>query len=268
MLGFDRWIAFVTHDIVKYLLAAGGLYVLVYGLLAARLVSRRLQSNRADLRQIGREVGWSPVSSVIFGTASLLLVIGPGELGWNRLYFDLGTWGWSYALLSMALMIVAHDAYFYWTHRLLHHPELMRLLHRTHHLSRTPTPWAAYAFSPGEAVVQVAFAPLFAAFVPLQPLILLLWSVHMIVRNVLGHAGFELMPAGFARSSWFGWLTTATHHDLHHATFRWNYGLYFTWWDRLMGTEHPQYLQHFDAATGSGERDPKRAPTQKSPRAA
>lgn len=34
MLSFDRWFAFVTHDIVKYLLAAGGLYFLVYGLLA------------------------------------------------------------------------------------------------------------------------------------------------------------------------------------------------------------------------------------------
>jgi Delta7-sterol 5-desaturase len=99
-------------------------------------------------------------------------------------------------------MILAHDSYFYWTHRLLHRPEPMRLLHRTHHLSRTPTPWAAYAFSPGEAVVQVAFAPLFAALVPLHPLILLIWSGHMIVRNVLGHAGFELMPAGFARSRW------------------------------------------------------------------
>jgi sterol desaturase/sphingolipid hydroxylase (fatty acid hydroxylase superfamily) len=72
----------------------------------------------------------------------------------------------------------------------------------------------------------------------------------MIVRNVLGHAGFELMPAGFARSLWLGWLTTSTHHDLHHAASRWNYGLYFTWWDRLMGTEHPSYLEHLDAATG------------------
>jgi sterol desaturase/sphingolipid hydroxylase (fatty acid hydroxylase superfamily) len=71
------------------------------------------------------------------------------------------------------------------------------------------------------------------------------------VRNVLGHAGFELMPAGFARCRWLGWLTTATHHDLHHETFRWNYGLYFTWWDRLMGTEHPGYLERFDAATGA-----------------
>jgi lathosterol oxidase len=259
MFCIDRWLAFVAHDIVKYLFAAGGLYVLIYGALAARLASRRLQSNRADFRQMRREIGWSLVSAIIFGTVSMLLVIGPGELGWNRMYFDLGSPGWPYALFSLALMIVAHDAYFYWTHRLLHHPIAMRWLHRTHHLSRTPTPWTAYAFDPGEAVVQAAFAPLFAAVVPLHPLILLVWSVHMIIRNVLGHAGFELMPAGFARSRWFGWLTTATHHDLHHATFRWNYGFYFTWWDRLMGTEHPEYLRHFDAATGAIRENPDEA---------
>lgn len=254
MLCFDRWLAFVTHDVVKYLLAAGGLYVLVYGVLAARVASRRLQLACVDRRQIAREVGWSLVSAVIFGTTSLLLVIGPGELGWNRMYFDIEAWGWPYALFTLALMIVAHDAYFYWTHRLMHHPVVLRWVDRTHHLSRTPTPWTAYAFHPGEAVVQVAFPPLLAAVVPLHPLILLLWSVHMVARNVLGHAGFELMPAGFARSRWLGWLATATHHDLHHETFRWNYGLYFTWWDRLMGTEHPDYLERFDAATGAQRR--------------
>jgi sterol desaturase/sphingolipid hydroxylase (fatty acid hydroxylase superfamily) len=39
-----------------------------------------------------------------------------------------------------------------------------------------------------------------------------------------------------------------THHDLHHAQAGWNYGLYFTWWDRMMGAEHPQYEQRFAAA--------------------
>ena len=44
---------------------------------------------------------------------------------------------------------------------------------------------------------------------------------------------------------WFGWINASTHHDLHHATARSNYGLYFTWWDRWMGTEHPDYYARF-----------------------
>ena len=37
------------------------------------------------------------------------------------------------------------------------------------------------------------------------------------------------------------WAATVTHHDLHHADARGNYALYFTWWDRWLGTLHPAY---------------------------
>ena len=70
--------------------------------------------------------------------------------------------------------------------------------------------------------------------------------LHMIARNVIGHSGFELFPRGTARHRVFGWLTTNTHHDLHHSDDSVNYGLYFTWWDRLMTTEHPEYREIFD----------------------
>jgi sterol desaturase/sphingolipid hydroxylase (fatty acid hydroxylase superfamily) len=79
---------------------------------------------------------------------------------------------------------------------------------------------------------------------------MLIWSVHMIVRNVLGHCGHELMPRWMIRSGWFDWLTTTTHHDLHHQFGRCNYGLYFTWWDRWMGTEHPEYRARLASAAG------------------
>ena len=56
---------------------------------------------------------------------------------------------------------------------------------------------------------------------------------------------------GMADHAIFGLLTTTTHHDLHHSGgYRYNYGLYFTWWDRMMGTEHPRYRQVFREVTG------------------
>jgi sterol desaturase/sphingolipid hydroxylase (fatty acid hydroxylase superfamily) len=33
-----------------------------------------------------------------------------------------------------------------------------------------------------------------------------------------------------------GWLNRSTFHNDHHRLFRGNYGLYFTFWDRVMGT--------------------------------
>ncbi|MDB5704262.1 MAG: sterol desaturase, partial [Sphingomonas bacterium] len=56
--------------------------------------------------------------------------------------------------------------------------------------------------------------------------------------------------SGFTRSPLTGWLTTTTHHDLHHSEGRHNFGLYFTWWDRWMGTEHPKYHARFENIAG------------------
>ncbi len=58
------------------------------------------------------------------------------------------------------------------------------------------------------------------------------------------------MPATADGRPMFDWLTTTTHHDLHHGGERANYGLYFTWWDRWMGTESPHYHAAFARAVG------------------
>ncbi|NBW42885.1 MAG: hypothetical protein EBR29_03555, partial [Sphingobacteriia bacterium] len=38
------------------------------------------------------------------------------------------------------------------------------------------------------------------------------------------------------KSKWGSWVNTSRHHNLHHARFQGNYGLYFLIWDRWMGT--------------------------------
>lgn len=253
MLCLSTWLSFVAHDILKYLLPAGTAALVLQVLFYRMIARRRIQPAVAGRRQILREIGWSLLSATIFATTSLLAVFGIAEGGWNRLYFDIASYGWAYAGLTLLAMIVAHDAYFYWLHRLLHLPGVLRFTHRLHHRSRTPTPWTAYSFDPIEAFLQVAFAPLWILLVPTHPLVLLVWSIHMVVRNVVGHCGFEVFPRGMARSPWFGWITGVTHHDLHHQDARWNFGLYFTWWDRWMGTEHPEYLERFERAASNAK---------------
>ncbi|MFM2120982.1 MAG: hypothetical protein RL722_2450, partial [Pseudomonadota bacterium] len=62
----------------------------------------------------------------------------------------------------------------------------------------------------------------------------------------------EIMPAGFVSHWFWGRFTTTTHHHLHHETARGNYGLWFTWWDRLCGTERADYRARFARVTGAG----------------
>jgi sterol desaturase/sphingolipid hydroxylase (fatty acid hydroxylase superfamily) len=133
----------------------------------------------------------------------------------------------------------------------MHSPWLFRRFHRVHHKSRTPTPWAAYAFAPTEAMLEAGILPLAGLFLPMHEITVLLFVTHMILRNVIGHAGIELFPSWWLNVPLLRAITTTTHHDLHHSHGGHNFGLYFTWWDRWMGTEHPEYGRRFTAVTQS-----------------
>jgi sterol desaturase/sphingolipid hydroxylase (fatty acid hydroxylase superfamily) len=67
----------------------------------------------------------------------------------------------------------------------------------------------------------------------------------MISMNVMGHLGYELFPKWFLQNKISRWLNTSTHHNMHHHYGKGNYGLYFNIWDRLLGTNHPQYEKQF-----------------------
>jgi len=129
-------------------------------------------------------------------------------------------------------------------------------VHRVHHLSTSPTPLAAYAFHPAEALVQAGVYPIIVAAIPAHPGTLFAFLVFMILRNVIGHLGFELHPRWFASHPATRWITTTTHHDLHHQHFHGNYGLYFTWWDDLAGTTREDYTARFAEITSGGRAAP------------
>ncbi len=249
------WPVIFAFDLGRYAVAALGVFVLVYVALRPWLRGRKTQARLASRADIRREMLFSALTAVIFSLNGLGIYAGV-EAGIMKVYFDMADYGWGCFAISLVLLILVHDAYFYWTHRMMHQPRLFRLFHLTHHRSRTPTPFAAYAFAPAEAVVQAIFLPLFLLVVPTHDVAIFIFMTHMIIRNAFGHAGYELFPRGAPSSRWLGWLTTTTHHDMHHENLRGNFGLYFTWWDRLVGTEHPDYRARFDQVTAPRPTEP------------
>lgn len=85
---------------------------------------------------------------------------------------------------------------------------------------------------------------------PTSILAAFIFTGHMMLRNAIGHCGYEVFPARADGRPLLDWLTTVTHHDLHHARTRTNFGLYFTFWDHIMGTEDPTYHARFACAVG------------------
>lgn len=228
-----------------YFTIAGVAWLVLHVLLARWLASRRISPKSIPAWQMGREVLYSLRSLAIYGLVGGFIVFAALS-GWTQIYVRIERFGWPYFFASIGLIILIHDTYFYWTHRLMHHPRLFRLMHRTHHLSTNPSPWAAYAFSPWEAFVQAGIAPLVLFTLPTHPLAFSTFMLWQISFNVLGHCGFEMYPRWFVRS-WTGRVfNTATHHAQHHETNRANFSLYFNLWDRLMGTNHDHYAERFE----------------------
>jgi lathosterol oxidase len=241
---------YALGELLWYALAAGAVWLLFYVALRAAMRRRRVSPGEPTARQVGREVAHSLRSIAVFGLVSLGVFLA-ARAGWTRLYYRVSDRGWAWLGLSVGVMVLVHDAYFYWTHRLMHHRRLFKFFHRTHHLSTSPTPWAAYAFSVPEALVQAGIGPLIVFTIPTHPLAFAAFMMWQVAFNVLGHCGYEIFPRWFLASR-AGWvLNSVTHHAMHHEKFRANFGLYFNVWDRLLGTNHEEYEERLARATGA-----------------
>jgi lathosterol oxidase len=241
-IALAAWPAIWLGDWLRYLLPAALLSALLALLPLGWRQARTVQARPAVPGQRRREF-WNSMVTVLVFSLNGTVIFTASQAGKLCLYTDIGRFGVPYLFLSGLVLVLAHDTWFYWTHRLMHRPRLFRWVHRTHHRSVSPTPWAAYSFAVSEAAVQAIFLPLILLVLPLHPLVIFVFLVYMIVRNVMGHAGVELIPRRWLAGWWGQVFTTTLHHDMHHAHGRFNYGLYFTWWDRLCRTEHPQYRE-------------------------
>ena len=54
-----------------------------------------------------------------------------------------------------------HRRAFYWMHRFMHLPGIFKAVHKVHHLSHNPSPWAAFSFHPLEAIIEAGILPVF-----------------------------------------------------------------------------------------------------------
>ena len=158
-------------------------------------------------------------------------------------------------------MIVVHDTYFYFTHRMMHHPRLFKFFHLVHHKSVNPSPWAAYAFNPSEALVESGIIYVFVFTFPIHLIHIFVFLIFMTLYNVYGHLGFEIYPKGLNKH-WLGrWMNTSVNHNMHHQFFKGNYGLYFTFWDRVMNTLDKDYENNFERITTANQQLREKANT-------
>lgn len=248
--------------IAGYIIPAGQFYLRFFTFSSARTEQARIQKRTASRGDILRELKYSLSTIAIFSVLAALLWR-YYLAGGTKIYWNWERYPWYYHPISFAALLFFHDTYFYWMHRLMHWRPLFRYVHLGHHRSLTPTPWAIYSFQPLEAVIQFGIVAIPVIFVPLHPVVLLIYLSYDSFINTAGHSGHEIFPARLARIWPFSWMNTVTHHDAHHTNMRVNFGAFFNLWDRLMGT-------FFDGAPqvveSTGERSRPLSVTTRRPR--
>lgn len=231
----------------RYFMIAGIAFTLFYLILRSRFFYRKIQHRFPKNTDYLREMGYSVLTICIFALVSIYLFSNPYISPHTTRYQNIADYGWVYYFMAFPIMFVMHDTYFYFTHRLMHHERLFKWFHLVHHKSTNPSPWAAYAFHPLEALVEVGIVVIFLFTIPVHRTHIILFFLMMIIYNVYGHLGYELYPKGFSRSTLGKWINTSVNHNQHHQYFKGNYGLYFLFWDRVFGTIRKDYDEQFES---------------------
>ncbi|HEY2751176.1 sterol desaturase family protein [Phenylobacterium sp.] len=245
----EMWVHGVAHDARRYAIFAVVVWFTLWIVLARVLRPRKIREETPPARQLLIEFLFSLRSIAVFSTVGIGINLAE-MAGLFPMSPMAASWGPAWFVASLAVMIVAQDAWIYWTHRWMHRPRWFRTFHRRHHRSNNPSPFTAYSFDLGEAFLMVIFVAVWPAIFPTPWGVINLFMFHQIFRNTMLHAGYELTPARADGRPWLDWITTTTHHDLHHAQAGYNFAPWFTWWDRWLGTEHPRYHAEYARAAG------------------
>ena len=246
----STYLGFTAIIIARYFLIAGGLHWWFWK--RPNTHARRLSKREPTARIIRHEITLSTISAFIYAAPAALVWEIYEKTGGTALYSGPVTTveGWAYILFSGLLYLFVQDTWFYWTHRAMHHPKLFKWTHAGHHKSVQPTPFASFSFDPVEAVSAAWLLPAMAMIVPLHVGVALFLLLAMTVNAVFNHAGWEIFPERWVNGRFGRIMITATHHNQHHTKFTGNYGLYFRFWDLVMGTDREQFTVTAKSAKG------------------
>ncbi|OJW81433.1 MAG: hypothetical protein BGO69_13885 [Bacteroidetes bacterium 46-16] len=240
---------------LRYLIIAGLGWMIWYRFIRNRVLYKKIQLRFPASKDYAREISYSLLTVFIFAAVPALMLLTPFRQ-YTQYYRDIDAHSRLWFWLAFPIMFLLHDAYFYFAHRFMHHPKVFRAFHLVHHKSTNPSPFAAFAFHPLEALVEAGIFAVFVMVMPLHPWHLFVFFFVMIVYNVYGHLGWELYPKGFSKHPIGKWINTSMSHNQHHQYFTGNYGLYFLWWDRWFGTLREDYDAKYEEVMTRPQPDP------------
>ena len=142
------------------------------------------------------------------------------------------------ALAQLLFFVVADDTMFYWTHRSLHaSPWLYKHVHKQHHRFRFTHALASEFAHPLEDALNAGCTLLGPLLLGAHMGLFWLYGYIKLSQTVESHSGY-VVPFPFSVWSMSSELAGENgRHEWHHSRNVGNYGGFFNWWDRAMGTD-------------------------------
>lgn len=244
-MNWDFYFAAFQKISSRYFIVALIGFLIFYVIFRRRFFFKKIQQKFPANNDYFRELGYSLLTMLIFSSV-IVFLNSPTIVIYTTRYQSIDEYGWFYYFSVFPILFIMHDLYFYIMHRIMHHPSLFKYIHLVHHKSTNPSPWAAYAFHPLEAIIEQGIVVIFYFTLPIHISHLAIFFLFSIVYNVYGHLGYELYPKGFNKTRIGRWINTSVNHNQHHQYFKGNYGLYTLIWDRIFGTIRKDYNAQFE----------------------
>lgn len=220
-------------------------YLLVWKKLKQKIINHRIQATeRVNDKQIKRELK-SAISTIIAFTIFNSIVYYLAIMWYTKIYTNIFDYNIFLSIIVLIWLVIIDDTWFYWYHRLLHTKKWFRYVHFVHHKSFDVNPLTSLSFHIIEPFFLFFWIIPVAMIIPIYAPLLIIFQIISILNNVKSHLWYEFYSKWFNKSI-FKFVSTSTHHNMHHSKINWNYWWYFRIWDKLLKTEFPDYELVFD----------------------
>ncbi|MGB1580693.1 MAG: sterol desaturase family protein [Nevskiales bacterium] len=129
-------------------------------------------------------------------------------------------------------VLMLYDLTYYFYHRWMHYPKVMKAIHGVHHFVRQPSANESVYLNPLEQMGALAI--LIASIWLLGPIsstsFLVIFFIYSSV-NIIVHSNLIFPHPAFRLFNF--WVEK---HDIHHGKIRYNYASIFPFWDQAFGT--------------------------------
>ncbi len=233
---------FVFCFVSVYFLIIPLLYFYIYKFKKNHLVGFKIQKNEPTNGSLLWNITWS-TTTIIIWTFSAYLLFTLTNKGYTEIYFNFNQYGVLYFIFTIILFTILWDTYYYWIHKFMHSSDVVyTYAHSVHHKTINPTPFSIFAFSPIEASLLGFYFVIVCFIIPIHIFAVMAVFLINVFANIIGHLGYEFSTPSMNKVL-DKFFINSIHHNMHHKYAHMNYGIYFPFWDKAMGTFHPRYKE-------------------------